>query len=237
MEVIPAIDIRGGRCVRLEQGDYDRETIFGDDPVKMAVRWAALGAARIHVVDLDGARDGGQGNADIVQQIVQSVDSAIQCGGGIRDIPTLQNTIDRGVNRVVIGTAAVKDPSMLTEAVALAGHQLIVSVDARDGLVSLEGWTESTDIPALSLIDRLQGLGVERIVYTDIMRDGVKGGPNFEMYERLTSQSSVKVLCAGGVSSLDDVRRLAECGVEGAIIGRALYTGEIDLAEALAISH
>jgi phosphoribosylformimino-5-aminoimidazole carboxamide ribotide isomerase len=237
VEVIPAIDIRGGRCVRLEQGDYDRETIFGDDPVKMAVRWAALGAARIHVVDLDGARDGGQGNADIVQRIVQTVDSAIQCGGGIRDIPTLQNTIDRGVNRVVIGTAAVKDPNMLIEAVAAARHQLIVSVDARDGLVSLEGWTESTDIPALSLIDRLQGLGVERIVYTDIMRDGVKGGPNFEMYERLTSQSSVKVLCAGGVSSLDDVRRLAECGVEGAIIGRALYTGEIDLAEALAIAR
>jgi phosphoribosylformimino-5-aminoimidazole carboxamide ribotide isomerase len=236
VEVIPAIDIRNGRCVRLEQGDYDRETVFGDDPVKMAVRWAALGAARIHVVDLDGARDGSQANSGIVQRIVQTVDSAIQCGGGIRDIPSLEHSIEQGVSRVVIGTAAVKDPGMLREAVAVARHQLIVSVDARDGLVSLEGWTESTDIPALSLIDRLEGLGIERIVYTDIMRDGVRGGPNFEMYESLTSRSSVKVLCAGGVSTLEDVRRLAECGVEGAIIGRALYTGEIDLSEALTIS-
>ena len=196
-----------------------------------------MGASRIHVVDLDGARDGSQANADVVRRIVQTVDSAIQCGGGIRDIPTVRSTIDSGVNRVVIGTAAVKDPTMLAEAVAIARHKLVVSVDARDGLVSLEGWTESTDITALSLIDRLQGLGVERIVYTDIMRDGVRGGPNFEMYERLTSQSSVKVLSAGGVSSVDDVRRLAECGVEGAIIGRALYTGEIDLSEALAVSR
>jgi len=237
MEVIPAIDIRDGRCVRLEQGDYDRETVFGDDPVKMAVRWASMGAKRIHVVDLDGARDGSQANADVVQRIVRAANCAVQCGGGIRDIPTLQNTLDRGVNRVVVGTAAVKDPKMVVEAVAVASDRLIVSVDARDGLVSLEGWTESTDIPALALIDRLQGMGVERIVYTDILRDGVRGGPNFEMYERLASQSSVKVLAAGGVSTVDDVRRLADCGVEGAIIGRALYTGEIDLAEALNVSN
>ncbi len=234
MEVIPAIDIRGGQCVRLEQGDYDRETVFGDDPVKMAVRWAALGARRIHVVDLDGARDGSQANAEVVRRIVQTVDSAIQCGGGIRDIPTLQHTIESGVTRVVIGTAAVKNPQMLRDAVALAGDRLIVSVDARDGLVSLEGWTESTDISALSLIDRLQGMGVQRIVYTDILRDGVKGGPNFTMYERLSAESAVKVLAAGGVSDVEDVRRLAEAGVDGAIIGRALYKGEIDLAEAIA---
>lgn len=237
MEVIPAIDIRGGQCVRLEQGDYGRETVFGKDPVKMAVRWAALGARRIHVVDLDGARDGSQANAGIVQRIVQTVDCAVQCGGGIRDIPTLQHTLDGGVNRVVVGTAAVKDPKMVVEAVAVAADRLIVSVDAREGMVSLEGWTESTDIPALVLIDRLQGMGVERIVYTDIMRDGVRGGPNFEMYERLVSQSSVKVLAAGGVSTVDDVRRLADCGVEGAIIGRALYQGDIDLEEALNVSR
>jgi phosphoribosylformimino-5-aminoimidazole carboxamide ribotide isomerase len=233
VEVIPAIDIRGGKCVRLEQGDYDRETVFGDDPVKIAVRWASKGASRIHIVDLDGARDGSQANADIVSRIVQTVDCAVQCGGGIRDVPTLEHTLASGVNRVVIGTAAVKDPQMLKDAVAVAGDRLIVSVDARDGLVSLEGWTESTDISALSLIDRLQGMGVQRIVYTDIMRDGVKGGPNITMYQRLSAETSVKVVAAGGVSSLDDVRALADAGVDGAIIGRALYKGEIDLAEAI----
>jgi len=237
VDVIPAIDIRGGRCVRLEQGDYERETVFGDDPVKMAVRWAALGAKRIHVVDLDGARDGSQANAEIVRRIVQTVDSAIQCGGGIRDIPTLEHTLESGVNRVVIGTAAVKDPQMLRDAVAAAGDRLIVSVDAREGLVSLEGWTESTDISAVSLISRLQGMGVQRIVYTDILRDGVKGGPNFGMYERLSAETSVKVVAAGGVSSVEDVRRLAEAGVDGAIVGRALYRGELKLSEAIAAAH
>jgi phosphoribosylformimino-5-aminoimidazole carboxamide ribotide isomerase len=237
VDVIPAIDIRGGKCVRLEQGDYGRETVFGDDPVKMAVRWATLGAKRIHIVDLDGARDGSQANAEIVSRIVQTVDSAIQCGGGIRDIPTLQHTLEMGVNRVVIGTAAVKDPQMLRDAVAVAGERLIVSVDAREGLVSLEGWTESTDITALSLIGRLQGMGVQRIVYTDILRDGVKGGPNFEMYERLSAETSVKIVAAGGVSSVEDVRRLSEAGIDGAIIGRALYRGEINLPEAFAAAR
>lgn len=237
MDVIPAIDIRDGRCVRLEQGDYDRETVFGDDPVKMAVRWAALGAKRIHVVDLDGARDGSQANAEVVRRIVQTVDSAIQYGGGIRDIPTLERTLESGVSRVVIGTAAVKDPQMLRDAVAVAGDHLIVSVDAREGLVSLQGWTESTDISALALIERLQGMGVQRVVYTDIMRDGVKGGPSFTMYDRLTDETSVKVIAAGGVSSIEDLRRLREAGVDGAIIGRALYRGELDLSEAIAAAR
>ncbi|MQC82518.1 MAG: 1-(5-phosphoribosyl)-5-[(5-phosphoribosylamino)methylideneamino]imidazole-4-carboxamide isomerase [Chloroflexi bacterium] len=237
MDVIPAIDIRDGRCVRLEQGDYDRETVFGDDPVKMAVRWAALGAKRIHVVDLDGARDGSQANAEVVRRIVQTVDSAIQYGGGIRDIPTLERTLESGVSRVVIGTAAVKDPQMLRDAVAVAGDHLIVSVDAREGLVSLQGWTESTDISALALIERLQGMGVQRVVYTDIMRDGVKGGPSFTMYDRLTAETSVKVIAAGGVSSIEDLRRLREAGVDGAIIGRALYRGELDLSEAIAAAR
>lgn len=237
MEVIPAIDIRGGRCVRLEQGDYNRETVFGDDPVKMAVRWSALGARRIHVVDLDGARDGSQANAEQVRQIVQTVDSSIQCGGGIRDISTLEHTIESGVNRVVIGTAAVKNPQMLRDAVAAVGDRLVVSVDARDGFLNLEGWTESTDITALTFIDRLQAMGVQRIVYTDILRDGVHGGPNFEMYERLSAETSVKVVAAGGVSSVQDLQRLAKTGVEGAIIGRALYQGNIDLAEAIAAAR
>lgn len=233
MEVIPAIDIRGGRYVRLEQGDYERETVFGDDPVSVALRWSAEGARRIHVVDLDGARTGQPENLPIVRRIVQTVDTLIQVGGGIRDMSTLRWTLDAGVSRAVLGTAAVKDEQLLHEAVAVAGERLVVSVDARDGLVSLQGWTEATNIRATSFIQRLADLGVERIVYTDILRDGTESGPNFEMYERLTAQSSIAVLAAGGITTLDDLRRLAECGVEGAIIGRALYAGTIDLRDAV----
>jgi phosphoribosylformimino-5-aminoimidazole carboxamide ribotide isomerase len=237
VEVIPAIDIRGGRCVRLEQGDYERETVFDEDPARVAHRWAALGAPRIHVVDLDGARGGRQVNGEIVRRIVQTVACKIQTGGGIRDMETVRSTLDSGVDRVVLGTAAVKKPELLREAVAIAGSRLAVSVDAREGLVSLEGWTESTDLDAVGFIERLGALGVERIVYTDIMRDGIQQGPNFEMYERLVANTSLAVIAAGGITTSEDVRRLAECGVEGAIIGRALYTGSIELPEAVAAAR
>ena len=237
MEIIPAIDIRGGKCVRLTEGDYAQETVFDDDPVRVAVRWASQGARRIHIVDLDGARDGRQTNARIVRDIVQTVDCAVQPGGGIRDLETLRATLDGGVNRAVLGTAAVKDPRMLREAVAAARERLIVSVDARDGLIRLQGWTEATDLSALAWIGQLASMGVERIVYTDIARDGRLEGPNFAMYEQLVSGASVSVIAAGGVTTVDDVRRLSECGAEAAIIGRALYTGDIDLTGAIAAAR
>lgn len=233
MEIIPAIDILGGRCVRLAQGDYARETVFGEDPVAMAVRWASQGAKRIHVVDLDGAKSGERTNAAVVSQIVDSVSCAVQTSGGIRSVALVREMLDEGVNRVVIGTGAVKDPAFLRESIAIAHDRLIVSVDAREGKVSLQGWTEATDLDALQLIERLAAQGVERIVYTDILRDGVTDGPNFHMYERLTSATSIKVIAAGGVGSVEDIQRLSDCGVEGAIVGRALYTGDIKLPEAL----
>ena len=236
MEVIPAIDIRGGRCVRLSQGDYERETVFDDDPLAVAVRWAALGARRIHIVDLDGAREGQQVNAALVRRIVRTVDAAVQTGGGLRDLATVRAALDDGVNRVVLGTAAVRDPALRAAAAAAPRDRLIVSVDARNGIVQLQGWTEGSDVTATSLIRQLASIGVERIVYTDIDRDGVRGSPNFEMYEALVSETSIAVIAAGGVSSLDDLRRLSDCGVEAAIVGRALYTGEVALPEALAVS-
>ena len=234
MEVIPAIDIRGGRCVRLLEGDYAQETVFDPDPVKVAVHWAETGARRIHVVDLDGAREGRQVNAGVVHRIVQTVDCAVQTGGGLRDLATLRSTLDGGVNRAVLGTAAVTEPDFLREAVALARGRLVVSVDARDGKVRTEGWTQGTDLDAPGWVGQLASMGVERIVYTDISRDGRLEGPNFEMYERLVAATSVAVIAAGGVTTVDDVRRLAECGVEAAIIGRALYTGDIALGGAIA---
>ena len=233
MEVIPAIDIRDGKCVRLYQGDYAQETVFSEDPVGMAVRWAGLGARWIHVVDLDGARGGRQANAAIVARIVNGMPAAVQTGGGIRDLNAVRATLAAGVNRVVLGTAAVKAPALVRDAVAVASSQLVVSVDARDGIVQLEGWTEPSDRDALSLIRQLADLGVQRIVYTDIQRDGTTQGPNFEMYEHIASESSVAVIAAGGISSVEDVRRLADCGVEAAIIGRVLYTGQVRLADAM----
>jgi len=237
MDVIPAVDIRGGRCVRLFQGDYARETVFDDDPVEVAVRWAQLGASRIHVVDLDGARDGRQANAEAVHAIARTVDCPVQTGGGIRDLATLSATLEAGLDRVVLGTAAVKDPAFLREAVAAAADRLIVSVDARDGRVATEGWTESTDLEATAWVAQLAAMGVQRIVYTDIARDGALEGPNVAMYEQLVAETDVAIIAAGGVTSLDDVHRLAATGIEGAIIGRALYTGDVDLAEALVVAR
>ena len=235
MELIPAVDIRGGQCVRLAQGDYARETVFEADPVLAARRWADLGATRIHVVDLDGARDGRQANASIVRTIAAAVACLVQTGGGIRSATTARETLAAGLDRVVMGTAAVTDRAALSEALAAAGDRLIVSVDARDGFVSIDGWTAVTNINARAFVAELAALGVRRIVYTDISRDGVAGSPNFEAYEALTRTASLAVVAAGGVSTLDDLRRLAACGVEGAIVGRALYTGDIELAAALEV--
>lgn len=234
MEIIPAIDIRGGNCVRLQQGDYDRETVFDEDPVSVARQWRELGAHIIHVVDLDGARMGSRINGDIVASIVKAVDCKVQTGGGIRDLQAVRDILNSDVDRFVLGTAAVKDQQFLLEALKIAGDQLIVSVDARDGLVQLEGWTESTDLSATAWIDNLSELGVRHVVYTDISRDGALEGPNYKMYELIATETSVSVIAAGGVTTTDDVRRLRDCGLEAAIIGKALYTGDIDLADAIA---
>ncbi|MDO9445020.1 MAG: 1-(5-phosphoribosyl)-5-[(5-phosphoribosylamino)methylideneamino]imidazole-4-carboxamide isomerase [Dehalococcoidia bacterium] len=233
MEIIPAVDIRDGKCVRLAQGDYARETVFGDDPIAMARQWAAQGATRIHVVDLDGARSGVASNAPIVQAIARGVSVPVQTGGGMRSMDALRSMLDAGLDRVVLGTAAVKDPAFLAEAIAYAGDRLIVSVDAREGRVALEGWTEATDLDSLAFVQQLAAQGVVRVVYTDILRDGVTDGPNLEMYQRLVAQTSVRIISAGGVTSVDDLRRLAACGIEGAIVGRAIYTGDVRLPEAL----
>lgn len=236
MDVIPAVDIRGGRCVRLAQGDYARETVFEDDPVAAARRWAEQGAPRVHVVDLDGAREGRPVNDALVRAIAEALDCPVQTGGGIRDLVALEAMLAGGLDRVALGTAAVKDRAFLRTAVAAAGERLIVSVDARDGRVALEGWTEASDLDAMAFVDELAELGVRRIVYTDISRDGVVGSPNFEAYARLTRAGTMAVVAAGGVSTLDDLRHLGECGVDGAIIGRALYTGDIDLRAALEVA-
>lgn len=239
MQIIPAVDIRDGKCVRLAQGDYDRETVFDDDPAAAAARWQSLGAERLHVVDLDGAREGAPRNSDTVARVLAAVSVPVQVSGGIRDVATVDDLIDLGADRVVMGTAAIKDQTALLNAVTLFRDRMIVSVDARDGLVRTEGWTEGSEVRALDLARDLAELGVCRIVYTDISADGMLSGPNFasiggllEFVSGLPAQPAV--IAAGGVSSVDHVRQLASMGVEAAIVGKALYSGSLDLAEALA---
>lgn len=241
MEIIPAIDIRRGRCVRLEQGDYARETVFADDPSVVADRWRKGGARMVHVVDLDGAREGRPVNVESVQRILRGVRVRVQLGGGIRDIATVQRYLHMGADRVVLGTAAVKDQTMLVNAVTLYRQQIVVGVDAREGVVVVEGWLQSSGVPARDLVRQLSELGVSRIVYTDVSRDGTLSGPNFPAIAEIvdfagTLPAPVSVIASGGVSSLDHVTRLAALGVEGVIIGKALYTGAIDLRQALAVA-
>jgi len=242
MEIIPAIDIRAGRCVRLDQGDYDRETVFADDPIEMASRWRAAGATRLHVVDLDGAREGGPRNEDVIRRLISSVDIPVQVGGGMRDVAVIGRYAKAGADRVAIGTAAIKDQTMLVNAIGIFGERIFVGVDARDGLVATEGWRETSQVRALDLIEQMSGFGVRRIFYTDITSDGMLRGPNFPALHEVVEHalglpSPMAVIASGGVSSVDHIRRLKLIGVEGAIVGKALYTGDLDLQAAIAASQ
>ncbi len=239
LDVIPAIDIRGGRCVRLTQGDYARETVYADDPAAVARRWQEAGAQWLHVVDLDGARQGRPINLAAIQQVLASVLIPVQVGGGLRQMAAVEEYLQMGAQRVVLGTAATKDRPFLTGALGRYGDRITVAVDARDGIVVAEGWQESSGLPAADLVQELAALGVRRILYTDVLRDGTLTGPNFPALESLLSNlqpptSSLRVIYSGGISSIEHLRRLAGLGLEGAIVGKALYTGAIDLAQALA---
>ncbi len=233
MEIIPAVDIRGGRCVRLYQGDFQRETVFGDDPVAVALSWQEAGATRLHVVDLDGAREGRPVNARVIGHLIEALLIPVEVGGGLRDRRSIDSYLEAGANRVVLGTAAVKDPSLLAEAIAGHGQRIVVAVDARVGMVAVEGWREETPLAAAELMSELAAKGVPRFIYTDALRDGTLRGPDFAALEAVLARVAVPVIYAGGVSSIADLVRLASLGVEGAIIGQALYTRAVDFREAL----
>jgi phosphoribosylformimino-5-aminoimidazole carboxamide ribotide isomerase len=242
MEIIPAVDIRGGRCVRFEQGDYDRETVFADDPVEVALRWEKAGARRLHVVDLDGARDGKPQNEEVIRRVIEAVSVAVQVGGGVRDISVIDRYLKAGADRVAMGTAAVKDQTTLINAVSLFRERIFVGVDARDGMVATEGWREASEVLALDLVRQLSEFGVERIFFTDISRDGMLGGPNFLAIQEVVEHagglpSPMAVIASGGVSAVEHLKRLRLIGVEGVIIGTALYTGALDITEALAAAE
>jgi phosphoribosylformimino-5-aminoimidazole carboxamide ribotide isomerase len=233
MQVWPAIDLRGGNCVRLVQGDYGRETIFGKDPAHMARRWVSEGAKFLHLVDLDGARDGQSVNLAAIQAIALAVDVPCEVGGGIRDEATISRMLSLGLARLVIGTKALKEPDWFRAMCRKFPGQLVAGIDARDGRVAAEGWLETSDVPATELARTLAREPIAAIVYTDIARDGMLAGPNLAAMAEMRGAVEVPVVASGGVTTADDVRRLAEIGMAGCIIGRALYEGQLTLADAL----
>lgn len=232
MQVIPAIDLRGGRCVRLRQGDYGQETVFGDDPAAMAVRWEEQGAARIHLVDLDGAKLGRPVNVEAVRSILARVSVPCQLGGGVRDDRTIAEWLDAGVERVIVGTQALKDPTWFREAAARHPGRLVLGLDARDGRVATGGWLDVSEVEAIDLARQFDDLGLAGLVYTDIACDGMLTGPNVAATDALARRLQTPVIASGGVGTLDDLSRLAKLPVAACIVGRALYDGRFDLGEA-----
>lgn len=233
MEVIPAIDLKGWKCVRLYQGDYSQETVFSEEPVEIARRWQSLGARRLHIVDLDGAAKGELCHASLIAEIVCTVHIPLQLGGGLRRIQAIEQALELGVARAILGTAAIDDQALIQEACRRFGNRVIVSIDARDGYVAIRGWQEKTTVTAIKLVESMASLGVERFIYTDIARDGTLTEPNFNGVRELVTKTKRPIIIAGGISSLEHLRKLAQLGVEGAIVGRALYTGDIDPKKAL----
>lgn len=235
MQIWPAIDLRGGKCVRLQQGDYDRETIFSDDPTIMAAKWKEAGTKYLHLVDLDGAKDGSQVNGSVIQRIVQETGLICQVGGGVRSEDTIQRLLDLGLARVIIGTRALKEPEWFVAMADKYPRKLVLGIDARDGMVATDGWLETSSTPAVELAQQIAAKtsDVAAIVYTDIARDGMLAGPNFEQLTQMQSATSIPVVASGGVTTIDDVRQLSEQETHAAIIGRAIYDGQLDLTAAL----
>jgi len=236
MIVIPAIDLKGGRCVRLLQGEKDRETVYSENPAEVAVRWQNAGAEMIHVVDLDGAFEGVPRNRAQLESILAAVQTPVEFGGGLRTDADVDGVIEMGVARAIIGTKAAASPGWMAELCRRHPGKIAAGIDARDGMAALEGWTESSKIKATDLAHRMAEIGVAAIIFTDISRDGMLTGPNIEATAALADEVDVPVIASGGVSSLDDIRKLKQTNVAGVIVGKALYSGAIDLAEAVKIS-
>ncbi|MCA1647150.1 MAG: 1-(5-phosphoribosyl)-5-[(5-phosphoribosylamino)methylideneamino]imidazole-4-carboxamide isomerase [Chloroflexi bacterium] len=229
---IPAIDVRGGRCVRLVEGDFARETTYGDNPAEMARHWEAHGAQRLHVVDLDGARDGVRANANVIRELLSAIQIPVQVGGGVRSLETAQSLLQEGAAWVVIGTAAAEKPEVMAAWVGeLGAEQVIVGVDARGGRIATRGWQQLTDLDVLTFCRLLKECGVGRVLYTDVARDGRLAGPDLKGTRAIGHL--LKVIASGGVSTVEQLRELAEAGAEGAIIGTALYEGRLRLSAAL----
>lgn len=240
MIVIPAIDLKEGKCVRLEQGLMDKDTVFSVNPGAQALEWEAQGAELLHIVDLDGAFAGRPKNREAIEDILRSITIPAQLGGGIRDLATIEAYLSLGLSRVIIGTAAQRNPELVREACAEFPGRIVVGIDAKNGMVAVQGWAELTGITAVDLARKFEGFGVSAVIYTDIARDGMLQGPNLEATRALAEAVSIPVIASGGVSSLKDIENLMaieSCGISGVITGKAVYTGAIELREAIAATR
>ena len=233
MLIFPAIDLYEGRAVRLYKGDYAKMTVYSEDPAAVARDFAAQGVRQMHTVDLEGARDGGTPNLGIIERIAKETGLFVECGGGLRDMAAIDRAFAAGVGRVILGTAAVSDERLLAESVQKYGEKIAVGADLRDGRVAIKGWREDSGLTAEDFLRKVEALGVRTVICTDISRDGAMRGANAEHYERLQREFGLELIASGGVSSLEDVARLRALGLYGAIIGKAYYTGDIELREAV----
>lgn len=233
MILYPAIDLVGGKAVRLYKGDYAQMTVYSDDPLSVAKDFQKAGAKRMHLVDLEAAKSGVPENAETIRAIAENTDLFLEVGGGIRTMQTLESYLSLGVDRAILGTAAVTDPQFLREAVEKYGERVAVGVDLKDGFVAIKGWTETSDLTAESFFAKMEALGVKTVICTDISRDGAMKGTNRALYRELSEKFSIDLIASGGVSSIGDIAALKEMGLHGAIIGKAYYTGAIDLKQAL----
>ena len=236
MKLFPAIDLIDGKAVRLVRGDYNQMTVYSDSPLDVAKGFCADGASWLHVVDLEGARDGSTPNIETVKTLIRESGLMVEIGGGIRTMETVKTYVEAGASRVIIGTAAVTDPAFLDEALRAYGDKSAVGVDIRDGMVAIKGWREISQLDCFDFCESLQQKGVQTVICTDISKDGLLGGTNLELYRKLTDRFTIQFTASGGVSSLDDVRKLNEMGLYGAILGKALYTGALELSAALRIT-
>ena len=236
MIIYPAIDVKDGKCVRLVQGQFNAVTVYSDDPVEMALKWEKLGAQYLHVIDLDGARCGEPQNIAVISEMAVKLGIPVQVGGGIRTIETMEIVLCKGIERIILGTSAVKDPKLVKHALQNFENNVVIGIDARDGMVAIEGWAKTSNFTAVGFAKKMEELGAKTIIYTDISRDGMLTGPNFKAMEEMVKEVGVDIIASGGISSIDDIKRLKDIGVAGAIIGKALYTGDIDLVEALEVA-
>ena len=236
MTIFPAIDLFDGKAVRLFKGDYNQMTVYNENPLEVARDFKACGATHIHTVDLEGAKDGTTPNLDTVCKIKRETGLFIEIGGGIRSIEVIDRYISAGIDRVILGTAAVSDPDFVKCAVQKYGEKIAVGIDIKDGFVAIKGWTETSAIDAFDFCEQMQNIGVKTVICTDISKDGAMQGTNHELYKTLSEKFSINIIASGGVSSIDDVKRLADQKLYGAIIGKAYYTGAIDLKEAIEVA-
>lgn len=233
MIIYPAIDIKDGKCVRLSQGRFDHVAVYGENLVEMALKWEAAGAQYLHMVDLDGARGGAPVNLEAIGEVATAIKIPVQMGGGIRNLAAIESALCKGVQRVILGTSAVKDPEFVKSALREYGYRIVIGIDAKDGRVAIDGWEKTSNFTAVDFARKMESLGAKTIIYTDISKDGMLAGPNLKAMEEMAGAVEMEVIASGGVGSLQDIKDLKAIGMPGVIVGKALYTGAVDLEEAI----